>query len=53
MFTEFQGAFSDNALRWLVIFPVLVSLALSDLRVHEVTFVEVADSWAIQGHRRS
>ena len=23
MFTQFQGAFSDNALRWLVIFPVL------------------------------
>ena len=30
MFTQFQGAFSDNALRWLVIFPVLASLALSD-----------------------
>ncbi len=25
MFTQFQGAFSDNALRWLVIFPVLAS----------------------------
>jgi acyl-[acyl-carrier-protein]-phospholipid O-acyltransferase/long-chain-fatty-acid--[acyl-carrier-protein] ligase len=30
MFTQFQGAFSDNALRWLVIFPVLVSVTLSD-----------------------
>ncbi len=30
MFTQFQGAFSDNALRWLVIFPVLASLTLSD-----------------------
>ena len=30
MFTQFQGAFSDNALRWLVIFPVLVSLSLSE-----------------------
>lgn len=30
MFTQFQGAFSDNALRWLVIFPVLTSLTLSD-----------------------
>ncbi len=30
MFTQFQGAFSDNALRWLVIFPVLASLVLSD-----------------------
>jgi acyl-[acyl-carrier-protein]-phospholipid O-acyltransferase/long-chain-fatty-acid--[acyl-carrier-protein] ligase len=30
MFTQFQGAFSDNALRWLVIFPVLASVALSD-----------------------
>ncbi len=30
MFTQFQGAFSDNALRWLVIFPVLASATLSD-----------------------
>jgi len=30
MFTQFQGAFSDNALRWLVIFPVLASITLSD-----------------------
>jgi len=28
MFTQFQGAFSDNALRWLVIFPVLASTTL-------------------------
>lgn len=32
MFTQFQGAFSDNALRWLVIFPVLASVVLSDER---------------------
>jgi len=32
MFTQFQGAFSDNALRWLVIFPVLVAPMLSDAR---------------------
>ena len=30
MFTQFQGAFSDNALRWLVIFPVLVTVSLSE-----------------------
>ncbi|RYD17712.1 MAG: MFS transporter, partial [Verrucomicrobiaceae bacterium] len=30
MFTQFQGAFSDNALRWLVIFPVLASVVLSE-----------------------
>ena len=30
MFTQFQGAFSDNALRWLVIFPVLASVVLVD-----------------------
>ncbi len=30
MFTQFQGAFSDNALRWLVIFPVLASATLAD-----------------------
>jgi acyl-[acyl-carrier-protein]-phospholipid O-acyltransferase / long-chain-fatty-acid--[acyl-carrier-protein] ligase len=30
MFTQFQGAFSDNALRWLVIFPVLASVVMSD-----------------------
>lgn len=30
MFTQFQGAFSDNALRWLVIFPVLSSVAFSE-----------------------
>lgn len=30
MFTQFQGAFSDNALRWLVIFPVLTSLTVSE-----------------------
>jgi acyl-[acyl-carrier-protein]-phospholipid O-acyltransferase/long-chain-fatty-acid--[acyl-carrier-protein] ligase len=30
MFTQFQGAFSDNALRWLVIFPVLASATLSE-----------------------
>ena len=30
MFTQFQGAFSDNALRWLVIFPVLASPLLAD-----------------------
>ena len=30
MFTQFQGAFSDNALRWLVIFPVLASATLGD-----------------------
>ena len=29
MFTQFQGAFSDNALRWLVIFPVLASVTVS------------------------
>jgi acyl-[acyl-carrier-protein]-phospholipid O-acyltransferase/long-chain-fatty-acid--[acyl-carrier-protein] ligase len=28
MFTQFQGAFSDNALRWLVVFPVLASVTL-------------------------
>lgn len=32
MFTQFQGAFSDNALRWLVVFPVLVAPALSDVQ---------------------
>ena len=30
MFTQFQGAFSDNALRWLVIFPVVASLTVSE-----------------------
>lgn len=30
MFTQFQGAFSDNALRWLVIFPVLASTVIGD-----------------------
>jgi acyl-[acyl-carrier-protein]-phospholipid O-acyltransferase/long-chain-fatty-acid--[acyl-carrier-protein] ligase len=30
MVTQFQGAFSDNALRWLVIFPVLASVTLND-----------------------
>ena len=30
MFTQFQGAFSDNALRWMVIFPVLASVTLSE-----------------------
>jgi acyl-[acyl-carrier-protein]-phospholipid O-acyltransferase / long-chain-fatty-acid--[acyl-carrier-protein] ligase len=30
MFTQFQGAFSDNALRWLVIFLVLASVTLSE-----------------------
>jgi acyl-[acyl-carrier-protein]-phospholipid O-acyltransferase/long-chain-fatty-acid--[acyl-carrier-protein] ligase len=30
MFTQFQGAFSDNALRWLVIFPVLASALIPD-----------------------
>ncbi len=30
MFTQFQGAFSDNALRWLVIFPVLASTAIDE-----------------------
>lgn len=30
MFTQFQGAFSDNALRWLVIFPVLASVTVSE-----------------------
>jgi len=30
MFTQFQGAFSDNALRWLVIFPVLASVTLTE-----------------------
>ncbi len=30
MFTQFQGAFSDNALRWLVIFPVLASATVSE-----------------------
>ncbi len=30
MFTQFQGAFSDNALRWLVIFPVLASTTLAE-----------------------
>lgn len=30
MFTQFQGAFSDNALRWLLIFPVLASVTLSE-----------------------
>jgi acyl-[acyl-carrier-protein]-phospholipid O-acyltransferase/long-chain-fatty-acid--[acyl-carrier-protein] ligase len=30
MFTQFQGALSDNALRWLVVFPVLVSTAFTD-----------------------
>jgi acyl-[acyl-carrier-protein]-phospholipid O-acyltransferase/long-chain-fatty-acid--[acyl-carrier-protein] ligase len=29
MFTQFQGAFSDNALRWLIIFPVLASATLN------------------------
>lgn len=31
MFTQFQGAFSDNALRWLVVFPVLASVTLSEM----------------------
>lgn len=31
MLTQFQGAFSDNALRWLVVFPVLASAALDDV----------------------
>jgi MFS family permease len=35
MFTQFQGAFSDNALRWLVIFPVLANVALSDAQKDE------------------
>ncbi len=30
MFTQFQGAFSDNALKWLVIFPVVTSISLSE-----------------------
>jgi dipeptide/tripeptide permease len=30
MFTQFQEAFSDNALRWLVIFPVLASVTVSE-----------------------
>ena len=30
MFTQFQGAFSDNALRWLVVFPVVASATLSE-----------------------
>ena len=30
MLTQFQGAFSDNALRRLVIFPVLASVTLND-----------------------
>jgi acyl-[acyl-carrier-protein]-phospholipid O-acyltransferase/long-chain-fatty-acid--[acyl-carrier-protein] ligase len=30
MFTQFQGAFSDNALKWLVVFPVLASVVLSE-----------------------
>lgn len=30
MFTQFQGAFSDNALKWLVVFPVLASVVLTD-----------------------
>jgi acyl-[acyl-carrier-protein]-phospholipid O-acyltransferase/long-chain-fatty-acid--[acyl-carrier-protein] ligase len=30
MFTQFQGAFSDNALKWLVVFPVLASLTLGE-----------------------
>jgi len=30
MFTQFQGAFSDSALRWLVIFPVLASVTLNE-----------------------
>lgn len=30
MFTQFQGAFSDNALKWLVVFPVLASAVLSN-----------------------
>ena len=35
MFTQFQGAFSDNALRWLVIFPVLASDALKDVEKND------------------
>jgi acyl-[acyl-carrier-protein]-phospholipid O-acyltransferase / long-chain-fatty-acid--[acyl-carrier-protein] ligase len=31
MFTQFQGAFSDNALRWLVIFLVLASPSLTSV----------------------
>ncbi len=30
MFTQFQGAFSDNALKWLVVFPVLASVTLGE-----------------------
>lgn len=30
MFTQFQGAFSDNALKWLVVFPVLASATLTE-----------------------
>lgn len=30
MFTQFQGAFSDNALKWLVVFPVLASAVLTE-----------------------
>lgn len=29
MFTQFQGAFSDNALRWLVVFPVIASVTMA------------------------
>lgn len=30
MFTQFQGAFSDNALKWLVVFPVLTSVVMTE-----------------------
>ncbi len=30
MFTQFQGAFSDNALKWLVVFPVLASVTVGE-----------------------
>ncbi len=43
MFTQFQGAFSDNALRWLVIFPVLASASLSD--AEKTGFASRASLW--------
>lgn len=43
MFTQFQGAFSDNALKWLVIFPLLASPLLA--REEKDAFVSDAGLW--------
>ena len=43
MFTQFQGAFSDNALKWLVVFPVLASATLTE--ADKETFASHASQW--------